>query len=136
MRSKGLGLLPLGRDEKEEEDLRSVRGMDRVIGFWVGWVGPREVDLRGLLFSFEEDDERDGSLREVVSGVMDLVVVVGLVAPSITAAPERRVDMVSERVRVRKKRGFFENWSEEKCLWEKERGRRDTCGLFCVSGKE
>lgn len=69
-------------------------------------MGPREVDLRGLLFSFkEEDDEvlREGSLREVVRGVMDLVVVVGLVvAPSMTAAPERRVDMVSE-----KKRGFI-----------------------------
>lgn len=66
-------------------------------------MGPREVDLRGLLFSFSslEDDkgleERDGSFREVVRGVMDLVVVlvvVDLTAPSMTAAPLRRVDMV------------------------------------------
>jgi hypothetical protein len=79
------------------------------MGFWVGFkVGPREVDLRGLLllrlllllFSFSSlEDERDGNLREVERGVMDLgfVVVVGLMAPSITAAPERRVDMVNEK---------------------------------------
>jgi hypothetical protein len=78
------------------------------MGFWVGFkVGPREVDLRGLLllrllllFSFSSlEDERDGNLREVERGVMDLgfVVVVGLMAPLSTAAPERRVDMVNEK---------------------------------------
>jgi hypothetical protein len=53
-----------------------------------------------VLFSFSSlEDERDGNLREVERGVMDLgfVVVVGLMAPSITAAPERRVDMVNEK---------------------------------------
>jgi hypothetical protein len=98
------------------------------MGFWVGFkVGPREVDLRGLLllrllllFSFSSlEDERDGNLREVERGVMDLgfvVVVVGLMAPSITAAPERRVDMVSENIRRRKKlkKRFFERLFEVK----------------------
>jgi hypothetical protein len=52
-----------------------------------------------VLFSFSSlEDERDGNLREVERGVMDLgLVVVGLMAPSITAAPERRVDMVNEK---------------------------------------
>jgi hypothetical protein len=98
------------------------------MGFWVGFkVGPREVDLRGLLllrllllFSFSSlEDERDGNLREVERGVMDLgfVVVVGLMAPSITAAQERRVDMVmSENIRRRKKlkKRFFERLFEVK----------------------
>jgi hypothetical protein len=52
-----------------------------------------------VLFSFSSlEDERDGNLREVERGVMDLgLVVVGLMAPSITAAPEWRVDMVNEK---------------------------------------
>jgi hypothetical protein len=73
-----------------------------------------------VLFSFSSlEDERDGNLREVERGVMDLgfVVVVGLMAPSITAAPERRVDMVmSENIRRRKKlkKRFFERLFEVK----------------------
>lgn len=60
-------------------------------------MGPRDVDLRGL-FSFsnlEDDDERDGSLREVETGVMDLVVVV-VVFTAAFVTPARRVDMVGE----------------------------------------